>query len=123
MRGNYHNPLFFKGLTMKFPLLLAGLILSTQVNAQSFGERLFDRLDRRAPSERCTAEITRHYRPTAEMIQGCNKHITKEANRCVELVIETGSQMHPKTTLICSYQNSKFGIKAMEEFSREYALS
>lgn len=104
---------------MKFPLLLATLLISTQVSAQSLGS-LFDR---RSPSERCTDEVSRHYRPTAEMINGCNQHTSREANRCVDIIIESGSQMHPKTTLICSYQNSKHGIKAMEEFSREYGLS
>lgn len=104
---------------MKMPLLLLTLMISSQLQAQSFT----DLFDRRAPSERCTSEISRHYQPTADMISGCNKHTSREANRCVQLIIETGSQMHPKTTLICSYQNSKHGIKAMEEFSAEYALN
>lgn len=104
---------------MKMPLLLLSLMVTSQLQAQSFS----DLFDRRSPSERCTSEISRHYQPTGDMISGCNKHTSKEANRCVEIVIETRSQMHPKSTLICSYQNSKHGVKAMEEFSAQYGLN
>lgn len=104
---------------MKKMILALTLIAGTTAQAGI----LSDLLDTRNPAEKCADMVIRHYGKNKDLILGCHEHESKYSNRCVELIIESNSQMHPKSTLICSYVKSKYGVKAMEEFSLEYKMT
>lgn len=99
-------------------LISAAIIGLISFQAQAGLSDLF-----KAPSEICTQEVVRQYGNSKDLIRGCQKHESKQANKCLDIIIRSNSQMHPDTTLICSYVNNDHATQAMEEFSYKYELS
>ena len=98
-------------------LILTMAILSSLPSQAGILDSLFST---KSPAEKCVELTTRNYGKDKQLILGCQKHISKYANKCIEIIINSNSQMHPKTPEICSYINNKHGVKALEEFSIEY---
>jgi|GEM_PF-5632878 len=95
----------------------AALVFLLSFNTQAGISDLF-----KSPGELCTQEVVRVYGNNKELIRGCQKHESKLANECLDIIIRSNSQMNPTTPLICSYVNNHFATQIMEEFSFKYKL-